>query len=794
MSDNKKRILIIDDDIGTQVEHDSLFKNCGMDAEVFVAHWLQEGMEKLKEWAADGHPADIVDSDFYVTTGPDIEDFHPNNYGANNGYNGVSAIGHVMKWAESLPETVRPKKYFMHSKTPDQPWEYICDMPGWKDKVDVYDTQELWEIGQLGEEDGYPTNRGHSTLRDYCNKNLGANFPLTEAQIKLFKQPDAKIGLGDAYYEVREGKMEPEKALKHIDISNLGDEFRDSIDREKAEAAGIELSYGRPGFERGFGSAMIGSLAFSADEAVALHRQGKKAILVLEEFTPQDTKLLSIADGIILLGNGSEHLEVVVANHNIPAVMSNKEDLELKIEESGGKKRLVSKPHEYRQGKSFIAEAGEEVTIATAGTYYRGYDDKGVTAGMMLKGAAPIEINDPFKYEHLAEVYNAAIDWADTARQKHGGFSVKANADTPEQVTKAIELGAEGVGLLRTEHMFFAEERLAALQKALLTDSADERSAAFDSIKKFQKDDFVKIFEAAGKAEQDFPITIRLLDAPPEEFLSPAQVSTLAAKVGEKNLRGVQLAEKTSGLYAMQAEAIFEAAKESGYSGKLEVMIPLVRTVAELKAVKSEIASVAEKYGMADRYQLRAMVETLEAVKCAGDIAKEVSGISFGTNDLTAEAMGDMKRDDIAATREWMARNNHVGKSPFLTLAKAVKALIHETVDAARKANPKIDIGICGHQVAGDYPSIGFCQKVGLDSISVPSSAEHLVSSRIIAGQVALELPRTRQHEDADATKKKFTSLRKPKTSFAERIPADTMSPESNDRDARNQEWDVDRQ
>jgi hypothetical protein len=158
-----------------------------------------------------------------------------------------------------------------------------------------------------------------------------------------------------------------------------------------------------------------------------------------------------------------------------------------------------------------------------------------------------------------------------------------------------------------------------------------------------------------------------------------------------------------------------------------------------------------------------------------------------------AEAMGDMKRDDIAATREWMARNNHVGKSPFLTLAKAVKALIHETVDAARKANPNIDIGICGHQVAGDYASIGFCQKVGLDSISVPSSAEHLVSSRIIAGQVALEHPRIQQQEDS-AAKKKFTSLRKPKTSFVERVPADTMLPENNDRDARNQEWDIDRQ
>ena len=792
---NKKRILIIDDDIGTIVEHDALFRNSGVDAEVFVAHWLQEGMEKLKEWAADGHPADIVDSDYYVTTGPDLEDFHPNNYDANNGYNGVSAIGHVMKWAETQPESVRPKKYFLHSKTPDQPWRVIHDIPEMKDKIDVYDTSELVDVASIGDEEYlHASNRASSRrFREYCNKELGARFPMTEAQLKLFEQPDAKIELQDAYYEVADSKMAPEKALSHIDVSTLGDKFLNAIDREKAEEAGADYYHSRPGFERGMGGAMVGCLAFSAEQAHALHRQGKKAILVLEEFTPQDTKLLSVADGIVLLGNGSEHLEVVVANHGIPAVMSNKEDLELKIEEVGGKKCLVNKPSPYGESKEFMAEEGDEVTISTAGTYWTSATDKEVTAGMMLKGAAPIEQNDPFKYEHLAEMYNAVIDWADAARQKHGGFSVKANADTPEQVAKAIELGAEGVGLLRTEHMFFAEERLAALQKALLTDDAVERNAAFDSIKQFQKDDFAKIFEAAKKAEQEFPITIRLLDAPPEEFLSPAQVAALTEKVGEKNMRGVQLAEKTPGLYAMQSEAIFEAAKETGYTGKLEIMIPLIRTTEELRAVKREVAVTAKKYGMEERYQLRAMVETLEAVKCAGEIAKEVSGISFGTNDLTAESMGDMKRDDIAATREWMAKHNHVGKSPFLTLSKPVKSLIQETVEAARKANPAIDIGICGHQVAGDQPSITFCQQVGLDSISVPSSAEHLVSSRIIAGQVALENPRTQQH-DGGAKKKSFTSLRKPRTSFAESAPTDTTAPDSNDRDARNQQWDIDKQ
>ncbi len=204
----------------------------------------------------------------------------------------------------------------------------------------------------------------------------------------------------------------------------------------------------------------------------------------------------------------------------------------------------------------------------------------------------------------------------------------------------------------------------------------------------------------------------------------------------------MQLAQRVPGLYAMQAEAIFEAAKHSDFQGKFDIMIPLIRTPAELHAVKREIAEVAQKHGMRGRYGLRAMIETVDAVKHAGEIAREVDGISFGTNDLTAEVMGGIKRNDVAAAHQWSIDKNHVGKSPFLTLAEPVKDLMRQTVDAARAANPAINIGICGHQVAADPASLEFCQEIGLDSVSVPATVECMMPTRIFAAQAALKHPR----------------------------------------------------
>jgi pyruvate,orthophosphate dikinase len=167
-----------------------------------------------------------------------------------------------------------------------------------------------------------------------------------------------------------------------------------------------------------------------------------------------------------------------------------------------------------------------------------------------------------------------------------------------------------------------------------------------------------------------------------------------------------------------------------------------VRTADEFRAAKKEIAAIAARAGMTGKYKLRAVIETLDAVKNIEEIAKEADGLSFGTNDLTSESMAGVARNDVVATRKWMVENNHIGLSPFLRLSDPVQRLMQETVARALTANPTINIGCCGHQIAGEPGSIAICHQLGLNSISVPANAEYLLSSRIIAAHAALNFPR----------------------------------------------------
>ena len=199
----------------------------------------------------------------------------------------------------------------------------------------------------------------------------------------------------------------------------------------------------------------------------------------------------------------------------------------------------------------------------------------------------------------------------------------------------------------------------------------------------------------------------------------------------------------------MQAEAIFEAAKEADYKGTPEIMLPLIRTPEEVEYLKAEIDAAAEKYGFKNRYRFGAMIETLDAVNNAGEIAKQCHFLSFGTNDLTTETLGGIKRNNIVATREWMIENGHRDKSPFIRLAESVKEHMTTAIAEAKKSNPDIEIGICGHQVAGDDQSIKACHKIGLNSISVPASVGFIVSSMIVAAQAILSENSSKDHDNS---------------------------------------------
>jgi pyruvate,orthophosphate dikinase len=303
-----------------------------------------------------------------------------------------------------------------------------------------------------------------------------------------------------------------------------------------------------------------------------------------------------------------------------------------------------------------------------------------------------------------------------------------------------MKLGAQGIGLLRTEHMLFDPKRLAALRDVLMADSQEKKADALQSLQGYYYSDFSRIFSMASRLERSFPINIRLLDAPPSEFLSGPEVSSLVGRVGYNNVRGVQLALKTPGLYSMQMEAVLSAAQDTGYAGILSITIPLVRSVDEFDLVKTELENVSAK--VRHSCKLCSMVETLEAVSDLHRIAAKADGLCIGTNDITSFIMGGIRRDDVEGTRDWMIKNNHVGKSPFETLALPVRDKIREIVRVARWVRPGIEIGVCGHQVAADSSSITFCHDYGISDISVPATFRILMLSRLMAGAAAAEFKR----------------------------------------------------
>ncbi|MCK5591555.1 MAG: hypothetical protein KAI72_06335, partial [Candidatus Pacebacteria bacterium] len=670
-----------------------------IETEVVIAHSLVEGYEQLEKWAAQGYAADIIDVDYCVAELSmrcvDESAFKQKIKGRNfQDRMGVEATQFLIEWGQEQPEHLRPRKFFMHSLTVDMIWPHIHNDEKFNTLVSIHDTLELRDITNMGKY-GLVTNKcsrlfdnRSTTLRKYLNKTFGTNYLFEKRHIEMALNPDKQIDIGHAYSDVMDDYITQEKAIAKIDTSNLVNLFRNHLDEEQLEDD--YLSDNCVVFNKGIRKTLAGRAAFTAEDIQVLLEQSphEAIVLIVNEFEPKDTALLENIDGVVLLGKFTGHLEMITSNHDIAGVF-NSLDNDLKIQDQ-------ALTYNTPCNKEITIKTGEWVTLDSN---FSAFDDDGqeVYMGELYAGKLPI------RSYNIKEInwYDDVMSWVDKVRQDQG-LKVKANADTSEQIERAIDLGAEGIGLLRTEHMFFDKDRLPALQDVLLTTNIERQHKALDILGRKQKDDFVKIFQAANKAGDAFPVSIRLLDAPPEEFLPSDQIENFRGKVGRGNERGSQLALQIPGLYAMQAEAIFEAAKEADYKGTPEIMLPLIRTPEEVEYLKAEIDTAAEKYGFKDRYRFGSMIETLDAVNNAGEIAKQCHFLSFGTNDLTTETLGGIKRNNIVATRKWMIENGHRDKCPFNRLAELVKEYMKTAIAAARKSNPDIEIGICGHQVAGD--------------------------------------------------------------------------------------------
>jgi pyruvate, orthophosphate dikinase len=514
-----------------------------------------------------------------------------------------------------------------------------------------------------------------------------------------------------------EGVISREEAVTRVDPAALDQLLHPTIEPDAERqvlATGLPASPG----------AAAGEIVFSSDEAELLKSQNRKVILVRIETSPEDIHGMHAAEGILTTRGGMTSHAAVVA-------------------------RGMGKPCVSGAGSIKVDYAAQ--TMTAAGTTLKKGDTLTIdgSTGQVLAGKVPMQ--EPA----LSREFATLMGWADKVRR----LKVRANADTPSDARAAMKFGTEGIGLCRTEHMFFEGERIVAVREMILADDEDGRRAALAKLLPMQRGDFVELFVIMG----GLPVTIRLLDPPLHEFLphsereiaevakamgaDPKKLADRARELHEFNpmlgFRGCRLAIAFPEIAEMQARAIFEAAVEAGKrTGKPvvpEVMVPLIAGRAEFDVVKAAIdaaaRAVGEETGTKIDYQVGTMIELPRACLKADEIAQTAEFFSFGTNDLTQTTFG-ISRDDAASFLGVYTGKGILAVDPFITLDRdGVGELVRIAVERGRKARPDIKLGICGEH-GGDPASVAFCHEIGLDYVSC--SPFRVPIARLAAAQAAL--------------------------------------------------------
>jgi len=527
----------------------------------------------------------------------------------------------------------------------------------------------------------------------------------------------SKASLKIAVDMANEGLITHEEAVARIDPAQLDQLLHPTLD---PDAPRDLLSRGLPASP----GAASGKIVFTAEEAEDWVKRGEHVILVRRETSPEDIGGMHVAEGILTSRGGmTSHAAVVARGMGTPCV-------------SGAGEIQIEAKSKYLKVRDQMLYEGDVVTL------------DGSTGEVFVGKVATIE-------PELTGDFGTLMEWVDGIRT----LKVRTNAETPVDVETARKFGAEGIGLCRTEHMFFDADRIISVRQMILAADEGGRAAALSRLLPHQRADFIKLF----KIMAGLPVTIRLLDPPLHEFLphSEAEIAEVANSAGvsietvtnalerlsELNPmlghRGCRLGVTYPEIYAMQARAIFEAAIEVAKAGDAvlpEIMIPLVSTKAELdlmKAVVDETAQdVFEKTGATIDYVVGTMIELPRAALRAGEIADAAEFFSFGTNDLTQTTLG-MSRDDCAPVLEVYTRKGIYERDPFATLDRdGVGQLIRIAAERGRKTRSNIKLGICGEH-GGDPDSIAFCQEVGLDYVSC--SPYRVPVARLAAAQAALD-------------------------------------------------------
>ena len=518
---------------------------------------------------------------------------------------------------------------------------------------------------------------------------------------------------------VKEGLIDKDTAVMRVEPDQINQLLHPVFDADELKKA-TPVTKGLPASP----GAATGQIVFSADDAAAFAAEGKKVILVREETSPEDLAGMVAAEGILTARGGmTSHAAVVARGMGKCCVSGCKE---ITVDEAS--KTLTVGGKVYTEG-DFISLNGTDGNVYTEA----------------IKTLAP----------ELSGDFGQIMEWADEART----LKVRTNADNPRDAVQAVAFGAEGIGLCRTEHMFFDDERIPKIRRMILAENEEERREALAGLLPYQKEDFKGIYKAMG----DRPVTIRLLDPPLHEFLPKTdedirqlseQFGIPYEKVVNKTLelhefnpmlghRGCRLAVTYPEIAEMQTEAIITAAlevrKEEGLDVVPEIMVPLVGHVNELKFVKKTIVETADRLiaesGEDMKYMVGTMIEIPRAAVTADEIAEEAEFFSFGTNDLTQMGFG-FSRDDTGSIIKEYVDKGIFDTDPFQSLDQSgIGKLVKIAVEGGKKTRPNIKLGICGEH-GGEPATIHFCHEVGLNYVSC--SPFRVPIARLAAAQAAI--------------------------------------------------------
>lgn len=542
-------------------------------------------------------------------------------------------------------------------------------------------------------------------LEDHYRDMQDVEFTIERGKLYMLQTRNGKrtaaSALKIAVDMVNEGRITKEEALLRVEPKQLDTLLHPTFNPDALKAT-EHIAKGLPASP----GAATGQVYFTAEAAVEASEKGEKVILVRVETSPEDIEGMHVAEGILTGRGGMTSHAAVVARGMGTCCVAGCHDIQINEAE----KYFIAEGKRYNEG-DFISLDGST----------------GYVYGEAIETQAPAVTGD----------FAIFMDWADEVRT----LKVRTNADTPRDAAQAVEFGAEGIGLCRTEHMFFEEDRIPAMREMIVSRTEEQRRKALAKLLPIQKADFKGIYEAM----EGRPVTVRLLDPPLHEFLphndkdiralaeqmdmSFEELKAIVDELQEFNPmlghRGCRLAVTYPEIAEMQARAIIEAAievnQEKGYDLVPEIMVPLVGEVKELRYVKATIdkaaKAVMEEKGVEIEYLVGTMIEVPRAALTADEIAKEAAFFSFGTNDMTQMSFG-FSRDDAAKFLEDYYDEGIFVSDPFAKIDQVgVGKLMKTAIELGTSTNPDIHLGICGEH-GGDPSSVEFCHDIGLDYVS----------------------------------------------------------------------------